>query len=360
MSFQDVRNNLVFGLMDGYLPEEEFLILYEYFKSSNPVYPYWEYDSFCLDSLDSNECKAEFRVEKDDILLLARALHIPDVFKCSQGTKCSGIEGLCLLLKRLTYPCRYYDMIHRFARPVPELCMLSNVVLDWIYENHGHHLTEWNQPFLSPIALEQYSQAISRMGSPLTNCFGFVDGTVRPISRPEENQCIVYNGHKRVHSLKFQSVATPNGLIANLFGPVEGRRHDSGMLRDSNLLASLQIHAINPAGDTLCIYGDLGYPLRPQLMCPFRQRDYPVLTRNMRDFNTAMSQLRVSVEWLFGDVSNYFKFIDFKKNLKIGLSAVGKQYIISALMRNALTCLYGNITSEYFQLQPPTLENYFM
>lgn len=264
-----------------------------------------------------------------------------------------------MILKRLAYPCRYYDMITRFARPVPELCMLSNVVLDWIYDTHGHHLTSWNQPFLSPPFLEQYTQVISRMG-PLRNCFGFIDGTVHQISRPEENQRVVYNGHKRVHSLKFQSVVIPNGLIANLFGPVEGRRHDAGMLKDSNLLASLQIYAHNPAGDPLCLYGDLGYPLRPQLMCPFRQTDYPVLTRDMKEFNTAMSRLRVSVEWLFGEVTNYFKFIDYKKTQKIGMSAVGKQYLVSALMRNALTCLYGNNTSAYFQLQPPTLDNYFV
>ena len=31
---------------------------------------------------------------------------------------------------------------------------------------------------------------------------------------------VVYNGHKRVHSLKFQSVVVPNGLIAHLYGPV--------------------------------------------------------------------------------------------------------------------------------------------
>ena len=37
-----------------------------------------------------------------------------------------------------------------------------------------------------------------------------------------------------------------------------------------------------------------------------------------------MSQVRVSVEWLFGDIVNYFKFLDFKKNLKIGMSSIGK------------------------------------
>lgn len=41
-------------------------------------------------------------------------------------------------------------------------------------------------------------------------------------------------------------------------------------------------------------------------------------------FNESMSAVRVSVEWLFADVINYFKFIDFK-NLKIGLSQVGNE-----------------------------------
>ena len=40
------------------------------------------------------------------------------------------------------------------------------------------------------------------------------------IGRSNQQQRIVYNGHKRVHSLKFQSVALPNGLIANMYGPV--------------------------------------------------------------------------------------------------------------------------------------------
>ena len=57
-------------------------------------------------------------------------------------------------------------------------------------------------------------------GAVVDNCFGFIDGTVRPISRPMSNQRVVYNGHKRVHALKFQDVSLPNGLIANIYGPV--------------------------------------------------------------------------------------------------------------------------------------------
>ena len=34
---------------------------------------------------------------------------LPDSYICEQGTVCDGIEGLCLLLRRLAYPCRYSD-----------------------------------------------------------------------------------------------------------------------------------------------------------------------------------------------------------------------------------------------------------
>ena len=68
--------------------------------------------------------------------------------------------------------------------------------------------------------LQTYSEVIHDKGAALDNCFGFVDGTVRPISKPGVNQRAVYNGHKRVHALKIQSLTLPNGLIGHLFGPV--------------------------------------------------------------------------------------------------------------------------------------------
>ena len=151
---------------------------------------------------------------------LADARGIPPVFRYSQRSVFEGMEGLCMLLKRLAYPCRYSDMIPRFGRPVPEISMMTNVVLDWIYNEHGHHLFNFNQPFLSHASLRTYAHAIHQKGAALNNCWGFVDGTVRPICRPLLNQWIVYNGHKRVHALKVQSIVTPNGLIANLYGPV--------------------------------------------------------------------------------------------------------------------------------------------
>ncbi|KAK3746634.1 hypothetical protein QZH41_012839 [Actinostola sp. cb2023] len=72
--------------------------------------------------------------------------------------------------------------------------------------------------------------------------------------------------HKRVHALTFQSIVIPNGIIANLYGPVEGRKHDSGMLADSEIYNNdLTRNSFDPNGNPLCVYGDPAYPLRSHL-----------------------------------------------------------------------------------------------
>ena len=63
MSFEEERNSLVISFAEGSIGEEEFLILYHEYESVNPLYPYREFEPFCLDSLDSSECKSEFRLE---------------------------------------------------------------------------------------------------------------------------------------------------------------------------------------------------------------------------------------------------------------------------------------------------------
>lgn len=220
MKFKDIRDVILLSYVDGIIEDDEFVLLYDAYQSKNPDFDYQSYDSFNLDDIGEAECKSEFRVEKEDIPRLAEALELPPTFKCKQRSICDSLEGLCLLLRRVSYPCRYADLIPRFPRPVSVLSLITNETLDYIFENHGHLITDWNHDLLRPAALQMYADAVSRKGSPLSHCFGFIDGTIRPISRPGTNQRIVYNGQKRVHSLKFQSLALPNGLIGNMFGPV--------------------------------------------------------------------------------------------------------------------------------------------
>jgi hypothetical protein len=98
--------------------------------------------------------------------------------------------------------------------------MISNTVMDFIYDSHSHRIEEWNNDILDPVNLQTYANAFRNKGAALDNCIGFIDVTVRQICRPCELHRIVYNGHKRVHALKFQSVSLPNGLKANMYGPV--------------------------------------------------------------------------------------------------------------------------------------------
>ena len=92
MSFKDARDALLVAHDDETIDDEEFVLLYEQNTSTNPSFPYEEYGDFILDDIDTAECKAEFRFEKNDLPLLAEVLQIPGQFICQQRTVCAGME----------------------------------------------------------------------------------------------------------------------------------------------------------------------------------------------------------------------------------------------------------------------------
>ena len=92
------------------------------------------------------------------------------------------------------------------------------------------------------------------------------------------------------------------------------------MLIDSNLLQELERNAFCPTPQPMSIYGDPAYPLRLHLQALLH---HGVLTPMMEQYNFDMSSVRVTVEWPFGDIIN---------DLKIGMSSVGKTYVVCALL----------------------------
>ena len=82
------------------------------------------------------------------------------------------------------------------------------------------------------------------------------------------------------------------------------------MLADSGRLNDMGNFAFSPAGQPVCVYGDPAYPVRIHLQAPYCQGR---LTQQVEDDNKAMSAVRVSVEWLFGDIISSFEFLDYKK-----------------------------------------------
>ena len=236
------------------------------------------------------------------------------------------------------------------------LSFTISTVLDSIYDNFSDQITTLDQPWLAD-RFQEFADAIHIKGAPLQNCIGFIDGTVRPLCRPSYFQRICYNGHKRMHAIKFQSIVTPDGIIANLFEPVEGRRHDCFLLNVSGVLEEMErVQWQDRNQNPFCLYGDPGYPLRDCLIQPYR--NVAGLDQYQQQFNTAMSSVRETVEWQFGKLVGQFAFLDFKKNLKFFLQPLGKLYLMGGILINCHTCLYGSQTSQYFEVDPPELEVY--
>ena len=299
------------------------------------------------------------------------------------------------MLQRLSYPSRWCDLVPLFGRTEPELSIIFNQVsslqqplralevylafcfftlqiIDDVYDHFKDLLTSLDMIWLNP---ESFSAAVYAKGALLQNCWGFIDGTARPIARPKRHQRIMFSGRKRIHCVKFQvsfctasfslalnfsflhpsqCVVAPNGLIAHMFGPIEGRRHDAFMLGASGLAQKL--HRFNrPNGQPYVIYGDPAYGVSSHILAPYRGSQ---LSQQQADFNKAMSKVRVSVEWTFGKVCQYFSYIDFKRNQKVLLQPVAKYYLVASLLTNCHTCLYGSLTSTFFDMDRPTLATY--
>ena len=94
--------------------DTHFVLLYDINSCSNLRLPYWIYDLFSLEDMNDDKCKAEFRFLREDIYSL-HDMNIPGLFTCYYGVKVTRLEGLCILLKRYSYPSRCLDLIPRFG-----------------------------------------------------------------------------------------------------------------------------------------------------------------------------------------------------------------------------------------------------
>lgn len=68
------------------------------------------YQKLDIDNLINDQCRTMFRFEREDINILSNALRLPEKNICTNRTVTSGVEGLCIVLRRLAYPCRLEDL----------------------------------------------------------------------------------------------------------------------------------------------------------------------------------------------------------------------------------------------------------
>ena len=171
---------------------------------------------FNFHAIPNPNFKDKFRFMKADVPCLCDALGIPAQFIAPNRTAWSGLEGLCILLRRLSYPAQTFQLGDYFGRGSADISIITNTMLSYVYDRWNRLLVDLSEHtrqgrWLSLAKLQEAAAAVHRKG-PLSNVWGFIDGTARQIRRPSRGQRIWYSGHKRQHVQKFQAIMTPFGF----------------------------------------------------------------------------------------------------------------------------------------------------
>lgn len=309
---------------------------------------------------DPHLFEALFRFDRADIPRLRDALCLPAVIRTRDRKVFTSDQAITLLLLRF----HGYDLheLHRMTgvRPSGASALLSHVydfVWDkWYVSLLASDLKRWAPEF------PEWSSAVfektERRG--FDNTPVFVDGTLRGICRPAHSQDIWFNCHHWMHGVLWQALTAPNGLVIDLAGPMNGRRHDRHILKKSKLLSRFAAANVSAgfAPNRYRIYADAGYWISLVLQAAYH-RAKGFLAADKRALNRVMSTVRILVEWGFGRVLALWPYFSFTPGQQLGRVPVAKMYVTAVLLTNAHCCLYGNQTSEAFGLSPPSLEDYF-
>lgn len=160
-----------------------------------------------------------------------------------------------------------------------------------------------------------------------------------------------YNGWKSVHGLKHQTVDCAFGLTVDMHGPTTLRSNDLSLLRTSNInqrLANVQMGSESQ----YIIMGDSAYKKQSHITS-YHQREEIIL--GYREWNLKIKKVRISIEWNYGVTASLFKYVGMKWKLKLLKSdSVSKIYTVATLLRNLHVAVYGNETSNYFDVVLPS------
>lgn len=295
---------------------------------------------------------------------LLAELHIPTnqfgMVQVGNGYTFQPMEALCTLL------CRMGSSANSWSLLLPLLGGASTARYRHAYYFMLQHVYTTFKRCIDDITRWSgqaggWANAIFDAGALAPRCMAFLDGTFRPCCRPKRGQRQIYWGYKKLHGLKFQSAIAPNGLLIDLYGAIVGRRSDSYMLARSQLLTRMATLCAR-AGAPFYLYGDPAYPLSLYVLRGYKG----AMTPQQQWFSTEMSRLRVSVEWGFNLVLADWKYVDYKKNLKLLSQPIGKMYYVACLLANMKTCVtaghafdgFGNLIAKKFQVCPPSLHDY--
>ena len=60
--------------------------------------------------------------------------------------------------------------------------------MNFIYKSRKHRFEKLGHDLLSPLNLQLYANSLHAERTDLNSCWGFIDGTLQPICRPQKMQ----------------------------------------------------------------------------------------------------------------------------------------------------------------------------
>jgi hypothetical protein len=306
-------------------------------------------------------------------------LKFPENFKGSRREKFTGEEvflyGIYRLSHTETLTSEGVRSLFGFTSD-SRASTCFKIFLTFMVENWGYLLTN-NMEYWLPM-MQGCADSI-RAKCATNGCdfadnfcvFAFTDNTMNATCRPgggpardrtnaprndPDIQRAWYNGWKKLHGMKWQTVDMPNGMNFAVWGAVSCRHNDLFTLLHSDLNNKVRTIQIGKAMQ-FKIYGDSAYVHLSESHILARH-NYEANTPQEVLENRVMSSCREQIEWDYGDIGRYFHLVDYKYVLQMRKMPVASMYLTAMILRNALNCLSPGITSQYFHCNPPTLEHW--
>lgn len=177
----------------------------------------------CILNLNSylvQQCLTEFRLKEAGIAMLCERFDWPDV-RYRNECCVAPLKAMCLFPHGLSTPPRWSDLLNKFRLFAFQILGLFREHAKLGVETYGYTL-ELRANFIRYRVAINASTLVDN-GSPLESLIASIDCTKNRTARPEfanYYQQSVYSWHKRKNYLIYQTISTPDGLIAGLHGIV--------------------------------------------------------------------------------------------------------------------------------------------
>lgn len=150
----------------------------------------------------------------------------------------------------------------------------------------------------------------SRGGFP--NVISAIDCTHVSIRCPPNVKTGDFLDREGNQSAVFQCCVDFRYVFTHIYGLFPGSRHDSYILKQSQLWEDAEAGNLVPPGLQYCFLGDAGYPLCTWLITPFTARSAEHDDEDVLTYNFLLSSARMFVEQVFGCVKSKWRVLDYK------------------------------------------------